>query len=194
MRLMRCSLAAAALVAASAVALPAQGTAPAAAAPAAGAPTGIRKELIQQIEDAERKLVALAEAVPQEKYGWRPAPGVRSIGEVFVHVAGANLMIPGIAGVPAPSDFTLARDAETKMTDKAQVVDALRRSFAHAKQGVASLSDADLDAPVTLFGQPTTKRGVFVLVATHAHEHLGQSIAYARSNGIVPPWSAGGGN
>ena len=189
MRLMRCSLAAAALVAASAVVLPAQGT-----APAAGAPTGIRKELVQQIEDAERKLVALAEAVPQEKYGWRPAPGVRSIGEVFVHVASANLMIPGIAGVPAPSDFTLARDAETKMTDKAQVVDALRRSFAHAKQGVASLSDADLDAPVTLFGQPTTKRGVFVLVATHAHEHLGQSIAYARSNGIVPPWSAGGGN
>jgi uncharacterized damage-inducible protein DinB len=193
MRLMRRSLAAAALVAASAAALPAQGTPPAAAgAPAAAGQDGIRKELIQQIEDAERKLLALAEAVPQEKYTWRPAEGVRSISEVFVHVAGANLMIPGIAGVKAPTDFTLARDAEKTMTDKAQVVNALRQSFAHAKQGVTSLSDADLDAPVTLFGQPTTKRGVFVLIATHAHEHLGQSIAYARMNGVKPPWSGGG--
>ena len=190
MRLMRRSLAVAALVAASASVLPAQGAAPA----AAGAPTGVRKELIQQVEDAERKLLALAEAVPQAKYAWRPAEGVRSIGEVFVHVAGANLMIPGVAGVPAATGITLARDAEKTMTDQAQIVNALRQSFAHVKQAIAAMPDADLDAPVTLFGQPTTKRGVFVLIATHAHEHLGQSIAYARMNGIAPPWSAGGGN
>jgi len=188
----------AALVAASASVLPAQGTAPAAAAAPAGSPTGsptgVRKELIQQVEDAERKLLALAEAVPQAKYSWRPAEGVRSIGEVFVHVAGANLMIPGVAGVPAATGITLARDAEKTMTDQAQIVNALRQSFAHVKQAIAAMPDADLDAPVTLFGQPTTKRGVFVLIATHAHEHLGQSIAYARMNGIAPPWSAGGGN
>ena len=189
MHVMHRSFLAAALLAASASALTAQGTAPT-ASPAA---TGVRAELVKELESAERKLVALAEAIPQDKYGWRPGEGVRSISEVFVHVAGANLMIPGMAGVPAATGITLARDAEKTMTDKAQVVNALRQSFAHAKSAVNSLSDADLDTATQLFGQPSTKRGVLLLVATHAHEHTGQAIAYARMNGIVPPWSAGSG-
>jgi uncharacterized damage-inducible protein DinB len=155
--------------------------------------TGVRKELIQQLGDAEQKLVALAEATPAERYGWRPAAGVRSTSEVYMHMVGANFMFPGIAGVTRAPGVALSRDMETKVTDKAQVIDLLRKSFAYARQGVADVPDDQLDAMVKMFGQPSTKRGVLVLMATHAHEHLGQSIAYARMGGIVPPWSRGNG-
>ena len=155
--------------------------------------TGLRKELIAQLADAEQKLVALAEATPADKYGWWPAAGVRSVSEVFMHMVGANYMIPGMAGVKRKPDVTMARDMETKVTDKAQVVDMLKKSFVFAKQAVADVPDDQMDVAVNLFGSPSTSRGVLVLMATHAHEHLGQSIAYARMNGIVPPWSRGTG-
>jgi uncharacterized damage-inducible protein DinB len=158
----------------------------------AAAPAGIRGELEAQLADAERKLVALAEAIPQDKYGWRPAEGVRSVSEVFVHVAGANFMITGIAGVPRDTSVRITAETERTLTDKAAVVDLLRRSFAHVRQAVAQVPEAELDAAVQLFGRPSTKRGVFLLLATHAHEHTGQAIAYARMNGVTPPWSAGG--
>ena len=160
----------------------AQSTDPAAA-------TGLRKELIAQLADAERKFVALAEATPADKYAWRPAPGVRSTSEVFMHMVGANYMLPGMAGVKRAPDVALSPDMETKVTDKAQIVSLLTKSFAHAKQAVMDVPDDQMDAAINLFGSPSTKRGLLVLTATHAHEHLGQSIAYARMNGIVPPWS-----
>ena len=146
----------AALLAAAALPLGAQGASPSSA-------TGLRKELIAQLEDAER-----------------------------VHVAGGNLGIPRMAGVQRAPSMTLARDAEKTMTDKAQVVAALRASFAHVKQAVMDVPDDQMDTAVDLFGQPSTRRGVLVLLATHNHEHLGQAIAYARSIGVVPPWSRGG--
>ncbi len=151
--------------------------------------TGIRKELIGQLGDAQQKLVALAEAMPAEKYGWRPASGVRSVSEVFVHMVGANYQIPALAGVTRKPDVALSRDMETTVTDKAKVMDMLKRSFVFAKQAVMDVPDDQMDGTVDLFGSPSTKRGVLLLVATHAHEHLGQAIAYARMNGIVPPWS-----
>jgi uncharacterized damage-inducible protein DinB len=166
-----------------------------AASPAAaqsGSPasaTGLRKELIAQLADAEQKFVALAEATPADKYTWRPAAGVRSTSEVFMHMVGANYMLPGMAGVKRAPDVALSPDMETKVTDKAQVVDLLRKSFAHAKLAVMDVPDDQMDASINLFGSPSTKRGLLVLTATHAHEHLGQSIAYARMNGIIPPWS-----
>ena len=155
--------------------------------------SGLRKELIAQLADAERKFIALADATPADKYGWRPAAGVRSVSEVFMHMVGANYMLPGMAGVKRAPDVPLARDMETKVTNKAQVVDLLKKSFAHAKQAVMDVPDDQMDTSVNLFGSPSTNRGVLVLTATHAHEHLGQSIAYARMMGIVPPWSRGAG-
>jgi uncharacterized damage-inducible protein DinB len=153
--------------------------------------TGLRKELIAQLADAERKFVALAEATPADKYAWRPAAGVRSISEVFMHMVGANYMLPGMAGVKRAPDVALSPDMETTVTDKAQIVALLTKSFAHAKQAVMDVPDDQMDASISLFGSPSTKRGLLVLTATHAHEHLGQMIAYARMNGIVPPWSRG---
>ena len=155
--------------------------------------TGLRRELIGQLADAERKFIALAEATPADKYSWRPAAGVRSVSEVFMHMVGANYMLPGMAGVKRKPDVAMAADMEKTVTDKAQVVALLKKSFVHVKQSVMDVPDDQMDGSVNLFGSPTTNRGVLVLMATHAHEHLGQSIAYARMNGIVPPWSRGSG-
>ena len=150
-----------------------------------------KSEYSKQLDDVEKKLVQLAEAMPADKYGWRPSKDVRSVGEVFLHIAGANFMIPGVLGLKSP--VTVGNDFETKTTDKAQIVSLLKQSLAHARQAGAALTDADAGQEVSLFGMKLTKLGVVLLLANHMHEHMGQSIAYARSNGIVPPWSAKGG-
>src|SRR5215212_9100852 len=151
MRITRSLSLAAALSLCGATAMRAQAAA-ATAAPSADLKmaTGLRKELIAQLDDVEQKFVALAQAVPQEKYGWRPAAGVRSVSEVFMHVVGANYMLPGMAGVKRDKGVTLARDMETSVTDKAQVVDMLRKSFAYAKQAVMDVPESEMDASVNL--------------------------------------------
>jgi uncharacterized damage-inducible protein DinB len=154
----------------------------------AQAPTkGFRAEFLMQQDGVEKELLGLAEATPPGKFGWRPAEGVRSVSEVFVHVAGGNYLFLGFAGVKVPDGSS---PSEKAVTDKAAVIEAMKKSFAALRAGVASISDADLDKPVTVFGHDTTVRGVLLIAATHEHEHLGQSIAYARMNGIVPPWTA----
>ena len=162
------------------------------ATPAVGQQAGLRTDIIGQIDDAGNKIIQLAEAIPQEKYSWRPAEGVRSVSEVFMHVAGANYFFVRLAGGPA-AESQPPRGAETSVTDKAQVLDWLRRSFAHVRTAIGNMSDADLAKTVDMFGQQTTARNVLLVNASHCHEHLGQLIAYARSNAVVPPWSAAGG-
>ena len=150
---------------------------------------GFRDLFLDQLKDVEGKVVSLAEAMPQEKYTWRPADGVRSVSEVFTHIAGANYMLPNFIGIKPPAGMS---PALAKETDKAKVVEALKASFEHVRQGVMNLADADLEKPVKLFGRATNYEGVLFLMANHMHEHLGQSIAYARTNGVTPPWSKKG--
>jgi len=152
------------------------------------AATGVKADMIVWIEDSEKKLLDLASATPDAKFAWRPGKGVRSVGEVFVHVISANYNLPAKAGVKPPGTFD-PKTAEKTLTKKADILAALRDSFAHAKQALASTPDADLDKPVDLFGNKSTVRGVYLLVLAHGQEHLGQSIAYARSNNITPPWT-----
>ncbi|HYH44855.1 MAG TPA: DinB family protein [Thermoanaerobaculia bacterium] len=172
-------------------------TKPNTAAPAAESklemakPAGVRGDILAQIQDAETKLIALAEATPADKFGWRPADGVRTIGEVYAHVAGGNYFLPTFWDVKAPEGVD-PRSFEPAAGDKAGTIDRMRKSFEHARGAIARASDADLERAVKMFGQQSTVRGAMMTVATHAHEHLGQAIAYARSNGIVPPWSRGG--
>lgn len=167
----------------------AAGAAPCATARAQS--SGLPVEFIGQLDDAATKLVQLAEATPQDKYTWRPETGVRSFSEVLMHVVGANYYIPTFAGVKSPGD--LPRDAEKSVTQKTQVIDHLKRSFDHVRGGMRALKEADLNKPASMFGRQTTVRDVFFTTVTHAHEHLGQLIAYARVNGVTPPWSAGAG-
>lgn len=156
---------------------------------------GLRADMVADISSMESKYVALAEAMPASSYGWRPMDGVRSVGEVYCHVAGANYLIPQFFGVEIPAEAGAVEqlcDTDDLESRKAGAVEALRVSFAHARHAIAAVQDDDLDDATKLFGQDTTKRAAMLMYVTHMHEHLGQSVAYARSNGVVPPWSAGG--
>jgi uncharacterized damage-inducible protein DinB len=170
-------------------------SAPAAATPAAkpmAAPTlagGIRGILAYEIGDAQKKLTSLAEATPADKFSWRPGTGVRSVGEVYMHVASANYFLPTFWGA-TPAAGVDPRTLEKDGGDKAKTIAALNASFDYLKQAINSVSDADLSKPIKMFGRDATAVGAMMVAAAHAHEHLGQSIAYARTNSIVPPWSA----
>ena len=158
-------------------------------APAAPS-SGFRADFLVQLDDASKKIVDLAQAVPADKYSWRPAPGVRSISEVYMHIVGGNSYIPSFMGVKPMAG--IERGMEKTVTDKARVVELLKQSLAHARSAVLSIPDADLDKKVKIFGgQEVTERATIMIIGNHLHEHLGQSIAYARANGIAPPWSKG---
>ena len=151
--------------------------------------SGFKTDLLASIDDAGKKLVDLAQAVPAEKYGWRPSEGVRSFSEVFMHVVAGNYLIPSFMGFKRPEGVD--RSIETKVTEKAKVIEWLQKSIADLKKTVEATPDADLDKKVKFFGSERTERGLLIIVCSHLHEHLGQAIAYARMNKIAPPWSEG---
>jgi uncharacterized damage-inducible protein DinB len=155
--------------------------------PAASA-GNVKSEMLAWIKDAEDKLIQLAEATPDAKYGWKPGKDVRTTGEVFMHVTAANYGVPSFWGVAPPAGFKFDT-FEKSLTKKADIQAALKASFAHMEKGFEAMSDADLEKSVEFFGMKSTVRGGYMLLLSHAHEHLGQSIAYARMNGIVPPWT-----
>jgi uncharacterized damage-inducible protein DinB len=148
---------------------------------------GIQSDFLSNFDDTQKKIISLAEAVPAEKYSWRPAEGVRSIGEVYMHIANANYGLPSALGVKPPAG--ISRDLEKTVTEKAKILEHLKTSFEHARKALASVGD--LSKPTKLFGRDNTYGGVELLIVTHLHEHLGQSIAYARTNKVTPPWSGG---
>ncbi len=147
---------------------------------------GFRAEFLRDLADVEKKIVDLAAVMPAKTYAWRPAPGVRSVSEVYMHIAGGNYVMASFTGMkpPAYDEQSLER-----VTDKARVLAELKKSFAHIRTAALRASDADLDKRIRMFGNDTTERGAFLNALTHLHEHLGQSVAYARMNGVVPPWS-----
>jgi len=145
---------------------------------------GFKAEFVANLDEVQEKIMELAESVPADRYGWRPAPDVRSVSEVYMHIAGGNYFLATFLGVKPPK---MSGDIEKDVTRKAEVLGELRKSFEHLRAAAAGV--ADLDKPVKMFGAPTTYRGVLMTVLSHLHEHLGQSIAYARMNGVVPPWS-----
>lgn len=152
----------------------------------AASKNGFRAEFLADLDEVQKKIIDLATAVPAEKYTWRPSAEVRSVSEVYMHIAGGNYFLTTFLGVQPPDD--MPKDIES-ISDKQQVLAQLRKSFDHVRNVVKNTSDADLEKSVKLFGSPTTERGVFVTLLNHLHEHLGQSIAYARMNGVTPPWS-----
>jgi uncharacterized damage-inducible protein DinB len=149
--------------------------------------SGIRDMFLEQLKDVDTKVVGLAEAMPEEKYNWRPEEGVRSVKEVFLHIAFANYFLPSFIGAKPPAGISPAM--EKAPADKAKVLETVKSSFAHISQVVTNLQDTDLDKQTKFFGQEMTHREMLFLTANHMHEHLGQSIAYARTNHVTPPWS-----
>jgi uncharacterized damage-inducible protein DinB len=155
----------------------------------APATADLRALTLQDLKDSEEKLTSLAEAIPTDKYGWRPAEGVRSVSEVFMHVANANFFFPTFWGVQTPASVK-GQNLEKSVTEKAKVVETLKDSFAHLEKAVEGISDEEMTKTFNFFGQQMSMSALLLHVANHEHEHLGQSIAYARMNGVMPPWSA----
>lgn len=169
----------------------------AAAAHAAGpeaAPKGaFQNDMLAQFDDAAKKVLALEDAVPQNKFGWRPMPGVRSISEAYLHVAFGNYAVIKFAlgkEPPADAGWEMNPDKWDKKTTKKEEIKAiLEKSMDHVRATVKALPDAELDRKFNLFGNEITVRSGLIALVGHINEHLGQSVAYARSNKIVPPWS-----
>jgi uncharacterized damage-inducible protein DinB len=157
-------------------------------APAAGA------DLNAALPEIEAHVMALAKAVPEEKYSWRPAPGVRTLQQVFLHIAYANQVMLNIAAGDSSADAIQKQVDENSKNEeqpvnKAKVLEALTASFTALHRAIDSASNNSLSREVNLFGTGMTTRGQLIRLETHMAEHLGQAIAYARMNGIVPPWS-----
>jgi uncharacterized damage-inducible protein DinB len=150
--------------------------------------TGYRSEVLAEVIIQEDKFMRLADAIPADKYTWRPSADARSFAEVFLHVAAANFNLYKLVGTPPPAVIDI-RNLEKSTTDKAKVVSVLKDSFTHAKAAIKAMPDADLDKSMDWFGGKNTERGILLFIVRHAAEHLGQSIAYARSIGVVPPWT-----
>jgi hypothetical protein len=156
---------------------------------------GVMGDLLRDIDQIEKKIVGLANAMPEKGMDWRPSPGVRSTSEVLVHIAADNYFIPAILDMPAPAETGITKEYSTvqayekKTLPRAAAIAELQKSFAFLKAQMTATPDAKLDTPTTVFGMKSTVRGMWIMATTHLHEHLGQLIAYARSNNVTPPWS-----
>ena len=154
-------------------------------------PTGFRGDYLHGIGRLEEQIVSLEQAMPQAKFTWHPKDA-RSVAEVYLHVAGGIYFLMGQIGHAPPADVKALMEAkkwEAQTTKKDEIKTILTNAFAFLRQAVTDTSDADLDKTVKMFGSEFSQRAVFMIVAAHCAEHLGQSIAYARVNGIAPPWS-----
>lgn len=150
--------------------------------------TPVAAEFLASYGQVEQKFYQLADAIPFTKYDWRPAAGVRSVCEVFMHVSVDNYLLGKPLGLAMPKEME-GPTAEKCLADKPKVVAAMKASFAALNAAVRGMTAADAEQTYTLFGATQTKRAWLLATAEHAGEHLGQQIAYARMNGIVPPWS-----
>jgi uncharacterized damage-inducible protein DinB len=165
----------------------AAGRAGAQAGPSA-APPNAREEFLMQFNNSASKFIALAEAMPAEKFAWSPGAGVMPVAQVYAHVAHYNYQYPSTAmGVAAPAGVRL--DTLERMTDKAQIVALLRQSAEYVRRAVRQMPESQLAQPTRLYGREVPQWSVLLQLVAHMNEHLGQSIAYARMNGVVPPWS-----
>ncbi len=151
-------------------------------------PPGIGKGWLPEFDHATTQINALAEATPADKFAWRPGAGVRSVSEVYIHLAMANFFLLSQTGVPIPKEAAakIKPDTEKTITAKADVVKFLKDSQEFVRSNYAKV---DQKKPVKFFSGDTTAEGVLLRILVHNHEHMGQSIAYARMVGVTPPWS-----
>ena len=149
----------------------------------------MKAAFMADIEVMREKFLGLAEAFPAETYTWRPMEGVRSVSEVLMLIASEGYgFVPRAVGAPT----ALSREESqglSAITDKAEVIDHLNRGFDYAREQLEALDPATLTSARNLFGQERSTPAIMMLVGGDMHEHLGQLIAYARTNSIVPPWS-----
>jgi len=150
-------------------------------------PEGIWQGYDGEWKHVSQQLIALAEATPPEKFAWRPAAGVRSTSEVYMHIAMANFYLLSVTGPKMPAD--LKQGMETTVTSKPDVINWLKRSLDAVKEAHLAENPKDLERKVHIADRDATVDGMYLRIIVHANEHMGQLIAYARMTGVVPPWS-----
>ena len=154
----------------------------------ANQPSTYQSEFAGSMSYSQDQIVKLIGAIPQDKFTWRPAEGVRSISEVLLHIAKSTYRLSSALGKPLPAGLDLAT-LETSTTNKDEILKHINGAYAFSTAAVAEVKDAQMNEMVELPFGTFTKRSLIMIVATHSYEHKGQFIAYARMNGIVPPWS-----
>ncbi len=153
---------------------------------------GFVQDYLGQLDFIQNRLSSLEQAMAP-KASWRPAEKVRSTSEVFLHVAFGNYIITKMMGFEPPAEAKFTMDIEkwdTQTTDMGKIDAIMKASFDHVREVAKKMSAADLEKKMNLFGMEMTWRNGLISTLDHMHEHLGQSIAYARMNGIVPPWTS----
>jgi uncharacterized damage-inducible protein DinB len=153
----------------------------------AQAPEGIWQGYDGEWKHVSQQLIALAEATPTEKYSWRPAPGVRSTSEVYMHIAIANFYLLSVTGPKMPADLNIKM--EKTVTSKEEVIAWLKKSLEAVKTARAAVTPKDMERKVKIADREATVDGMYLRIIVHANEHMGQLVAYARMTGVVPPWS-----
>ena len=169
--------------------------------------SGLKTEYLDDFAVTCKHLDQLSQATPADKYSWRPAPGVRSVSEVYVHIASGNFLLLSLTGVKLPAEYfpNVATDGRGKpdthavfkrmselektVAEKGAVTRMLNSSLDEVRDRFSQSTPAELDRPADFFGEQTTVRRIYLRIFAHVNEHYGQSVAYARVNGILPPWS-----
>lgn len=150
--------------------------------------TGFHADFLKAFDGAADKVTSLAEAIPEEKFDWRPAEGVRSVKESLMHIAGADFFLAMSLGKDLPEGIN-PRELEKTIETKEAAMEMLKKSIAHVRSAIEAVPAEDLNNEIDLFNGKASLRRVIMIVGDHMNEHLGQLIAYARSNDVVPPWS-----
>jgi uncharacterized damage-inducible protein DinB len=148
----------------------------------------MKGQSLADLQAVQKKFVDLANAIPADKLTWRPSADSRSFAEVFLHVAGERYGILGLMGTTAPSGFD-GKTFEKSTTDRARIVDELNKSWEFTQKAINGMSNADFAKLLPKLGPQANAGDVIYILVADAHEHLGQLVAYARENGIVPPWT-----
>jgi len=148
----------------------------------------MKGQSLLDLERVQKKFVDLANAVPADKFSWRPSADSRSFAEVFLHVAGERYGILGLMGATPPAGFD-GKTFEKSTTDRARIIEELNKSWDFTQKTINGMSNADFAKLLPKLGPQANAGDVVYILVADAHEHLGQSIAYARENGIVPPWT-----
>ncbi len=153
----------------------------------------VTEQYVADLETLESKFLDLADAMSAEQYSWRPMEGVRSVSEVFMLIVAENYVVPSAWDAVPPEGMEVGPqlfESLPEVTDKAEVLDYLRKSFVYYKSVVGELSDEKLRSTIQFFGGERSVNDAIYLIGNDMHEHLGQAIAYARVNHVVPPWTA----
>jgi uncharacterized damage-inducible protein DinB len=148
----------------------------------------MKAQALQDLGAVQKKFVDLANALPADKFTWRPSEDSRSFAEVFLHVAGERYGILALMGVAPPAGFD-GKTFEKSTTDRARIVEELNKSWEFTQKAINGMSNADFAKLLPKLGPQANAGDVIYILVADAHEHLGQSVAYARENGIVPPWT-----